>query len=80
MRDIKGAEMRKDIRVIPNAGKDEVSEKDGVLTVKVKAPAKDNRANIAVLKLLRKHFGKDVKIVSGLTGKRKTIEIKQLVE
>ncbi|MCD6495782.1 MAG: DUF167 domain-containing protein [Candidatus Aenigmarchaeota archaeon] len=69
--------MRMEIKVVPNAGINEVSEKDGVLTVRVKAPAKENRANIAVLKLLRKHFGKDVRIVSGLTGKRKIVEVSE---
>ena len=67
--------MRMEIKVVPNAGINEVSEKEGTLTVKVKAPAKGNRANIAVMKLLRKHFGKDVRIVSGLTGKRKIVEV-----
>ena len=67
--------MQKEIKVVPNAGKDEVSEKDGLLLVKVKAPAKDNRANVAVIKLLRKHFRKDVRLVSGLTGRKKIVEI-----
>ena len=65
--------MRKEIRVIPGAGKDEVVEGD-ILTVKVKAPAKDNKANIAVLKILKKHFGKEVRLLSGLTGKKKVVE------
>ena len=67
--------MRKEIKVVPNAGSDEVSEKDGMLIVKVRAPAKDNKANIAVIKLLSKHFGKDVRIVSGLRSKKKIVDI-----
>lgn len=67
--------MRREIKVVPNAGSDEVSEKDGLLLVKVKAPAKDNKANIAVIKLLSKHFGKDVRIVSGLRSKKKIVDI-----
>ncbi len=67
--------MRKDIKVFPNAGKDEVSENDGILVVRVKAPAKGNKANMAVLKVLKKHFGRDVRFVSGLKSKRKTVEI-----
>ncbi len=67
--------MRREIKVIPNAGKDGVSEKEGLLIVRVKAPAKDNRANIAVIKLLSRHFGKDVRLVRGLTSKRKVAEI-----
>ena len=67
--------MRRKITVIPNSNKDGVSEKDGVLFVRVKAPARDNKANIAVLRLLRKHFRKEVRLVAGLTGKRKIVEI-----
>ncbi|MBN1896687.1 MAG: DUF167 domain-containing protein [Candidatus Aenigmarchaeota archaeon] len=67
--------MKREIRVTANAGTEEVSEKDGILTVKVKAPAKDNKANIAVLKLLKKHFNRDVRFVSGLTSKRKIVKI-----
>jgi uncharacterized protein (TIGR00251 family) len=67
--------MRREIRVVPGAGTDEVSEKDGILTVRVKAKAKDNKANIAVLKLLRKHFGKEIRLVSGHKSKKKSVEI-----
>jgi uncharacterized protein (TIGR00251 family) len=67
--------MRREIRAVPNAGRDEVSEKEGILIVRVKAPAKDNRANVAVVKLLRKHFGSEVKIVSGFASKKKLVEI-----
>ena len=67
--------MRMEIKVVPGAGADEVSEKGGVLTVRVKAQAKDNKANISVLRLLRKHFGKEVRLRSGLTSKKKVVEI-----
>jgi uncharacterized protein (TIGR00251 family) len=63
------------IKVFPNAGRDEVSEKDGTLIVRVKAPAENNKANIAVMKLLSKHFCRDVRIVSGFTSKRKTVDV-----
>ncbi len=67
--------MKAEIRVTANAGTEEVSEKDGMLIVKVKAPAKDNKANMAVLKVLKKHFKRDVRFISGLTSKRKIVEI-----
>lgn len=66
--------MRREIRVFAGAGKDDVSEKDGTLVVRVRAPAQDNRANVAVLKVLRKHFGKDVRMISGHKSKRKIVE------
>ncbi len=67
--------MRLEIKVLPGAGKDEVSEDGGAITVRVKAQAKDNKANVAVLKVLRKHFGKEVRFVSGLKSRKKTVEI-----
>jgi uncharacterized protein (TIGR00251 family) len=69
--------MRRNIKVIPNAGRDEVSEKDGILVVSVRAPAEDNRANVAVMKLLKKHFGREVRLVSGHRSKKKLIEVLQ---
>ena len=67
--------MKKEIKVVANADTDEISEKDGMLIVRVRAPAQDNKANLAVIKLLSKHFGKDVRIVSGFRSRRKVVEI-----
>ncbi len=67
--------MRKEIRVVPNAGEDGVNENGDLLIVRVKAPAKDNKANISAVKLLSRHFGKTVRIVSGHRSKRKVVEI-----
>jgi uncharacterized protein (TIGR00251 family) len=51
---------------------------DGRIKVAVTAPPVDGEANIAVIELLSKTFGiarSDVTIVSGLTGRRKTIRL-----
>lgn len=48
---------------------------DGRYLVKVKAPRKKGKANSAVLKLLKKHFGRRAIIVSGHTSTRKIIEL-----
>lgn len=45
------------------------------LVVKVKAPAKMGKANLAVEKLLTKHFGASVKIIKGKTSKNKVVMI-----
>ena len=68
--------MRLEIKVIANSDKDEVIEGE-VLTVRVKVPAKENKANVAVTKILKKYFSGDVRIVKGLTSRRKVIEIKK---
>jgi uncharacterized protein (TIGR00251 family) len=67
--------MRKELKVRPDAGTDEISEKNGELQVKVKAPARDNKANLAVIRLISKHFGREVRIISGHKRKRKVVEI-----
>ena len=46
--------------------------------VRVKEPPIEGKANRAVLKLLARHFGvpeSRLRIVSGLTGKNKVIEV-----
>ncbi|MCM8794865.1 MAG: DUF167 domain-containing protein [Candidatus Omnitrophica bacterium] len=51
---------------------------DGGLTVKVTEPAKEGRANAAVIEMLARHFGLPrgaVRIVRGETSRRKLIEI-----
>lgn len=68
--------MRMEIKVNANSRKDEVVE-DSVLTVNVRAPPDNNRANIAVIKLLEDYFDRRVRIVSGLKSRKKVIEICQ---
>jgi len=44
----------------------------------VKAPAKENKANLAVVKALAKYFGtakSNVAILCGLKSKQKTVEV-----
>ena len=48
---------------------------EGMYYVKVKASPEGNKANIELLKLLRKYFDKSVKIKSGFTSKLKIVEV-----
>lgn len=73
--------MRIQVRVKPRSKTEDVTrEMDGdVYVVRVKEPPVEGKANRAVLKLLAKHFGvpeSRLRIVSGLTGKNKVIEVK----
>ena len=47
----------------------------GRYLVRVKAPRKKGKANIAVIKLLQRHFGGRARIVRGFTSTRKVVEI-----
>lgn len=65
--------MRMEIRVVANAKRDCVEE-GPVLTVYIGAKPEKNEANFAVMKILSQYFGKPVRIVGGLKGRKKTIE------
>ena len=47
------------------------------LLVSVKAPASKGKANKALIKLLKKHFGAQVNLVSGHTSSRKIFEVEE---
>lgn len=64
-----------DVKVKPNARECKVEEKDGVYAVFVKAKPEKGKANREAVKLLEEHFGKKAKIISGLTSRKKRVEI-----
>jgi uncharacterized protein (TIGR00251 family) len=72
-----GGIMKKKIKVMPGAGVNEISDQNGTLLVRVKAPAKGNQANISLIRILSRHYRKKVRIISGFRGKLKTIEIEE---
>lgn len=54
-------------------------QNDGSYVVRVHAPPVDGQANERICELLAKHFGRpksSIEIVSGLKGKKKTINLK----
>ncbi|MBM4165676.1 MAG: DUF167 domain-containing protein [Ignavibacteria bacterium] len=71
--------MKISITVKPNAKTNEVLQQDdGSFLVKVNAPPNDGKANEKVIELLAKHFSatkRNVNIVSGMTSRKKIIEI-----
>ena len=72
--------MKISVRIKPNSRHREevVKNDDDTLTVYIKAPAIEGRANAAAIKLLAKHFkvaSSKVKLVRGVTSKYKIFEI-----
>ena len=66
------------VRVIPNAKKNNVSEEQGKLKVHVSAPAVDGKANKAAIKVLAEYFKvkkKNIKIIKGAKSREKVVEI-----
>ncbi len=69
--------MKFQIRVQPNSSKQEIQTNlDGTISkVFLKKPAKENKANKELEKLLTKHFKSKATIIKGHTSKTKTIEV-----
>lgn len=72
--------MKISVRIKPNSRHREevVKNDDDTLTVYIKAPAIEGRANAAAIKLLAKHLkvaSSNVKLVRGATSKYKIFEI-----
>jgi len=63
------------IKVKARAKTDEIILDGEMMLVKVKAPAQDNQANEAVIKLLKKNLGIRCEIVRGHTSSIKQIQI-----
>ncbi len=66
------------VKVKTNCKENKVELIDNVYTIHTKCPAKENKANLAVIDLLSEYFDipkKDISIKSGLKSKKKTIEI-----
>jgi uncharacterized protein (TIGR00251 family) len=64
-----------DITVVPNSPKFSVGYKNGRLKVSLTSEPKMNRANIELIQNLSKLLGKQVRIISGLTSKRKKLSV-----
>lgn len=77
--------MKIKVKVRPSAGEQGVekvpeslfSEEgfEGLYFVKLKSSAEGGKANLELVKVLSKFFGKDVKIRSGFTSRMKIVEV-----
>ena len=68
------------IKVTPNARKPRVVQEEGLLKVYVNAPAVDNKANAALIKVLATHFQvrkSAVAIITGFRSRQKTVRIEK---
>jgi len=65
------------VKVYPHSGREEiVKESDNSYKVYLKKPAKDNKANLELIKLLKEYFLKDIKIIKGLKSRSKIVELR----
>jgi len=70
--------MKISVKAIPNSKTEEVVKEGNSFLVRVKEPAKEGRANRAVVRLLAEHFKVargSIIIVSGLKNRNKIVDI-----
>jgi uncharacterized protein (TIGR00251 family) len=66
------------IKVKPNSRDNKVSKENGVLTIRIHAPAQDGKANKAIVEFLSATMDVPksyIEIIGGLTSSNKTIAI-----
>jgi uncharacterized protein (TIGR00251 family) len=70
--------MKVSVKVFPNSKTEEVVKEGDRFLVRVKEPAKEGKANRAVVRLLAEHFGVSqgsIIIVSGFKNRNKVVNI-----
>jgi len=64
------------VKVYPSSGREEIEKlNEKEYKVYLKKPAEDNKANIELLKMLKRYFKVEARIIKGLTSKNKIVEI-----
>ncbi|MBI3052014.1 DUF167 domain-containing protein [Candidatus Woesearchaeota archaeon] len=61
----------------PGSGRSGIIQDGKAYTVWLKAPARGNKANVELVKLLSLHFGRKVRILAGLSSRRKILEVQE---
>ena len=64
-----------EIRVIPNSKEFNIKKKGDIFVIHIKSKAKQGKANVELIKRLKKIVKKDVNIITGASGRKKVIEI-----
>jgi uncharacterized protein (TIGR00251 family) len=60
-------------RIKPNSGKFAICEKSGLVTIEVTSPPKENKANMEIIRELKRVFSQNVRILKGLSSREKLI-------
>jgi uncharacterized protein (TIGR00251 family) len=67
--------MMVEVSVVPNSGRFAITIKEGRLKIRLASAPEGNKANIELMKELGKATGRAVRILSGLSSRRKRLEI-----
>ena len=64
------------LKVYPHSGREEIVKiNDKEYKVYLKKPAEDNKANLELLKMLKRYFEAEARIIKGFSSRNKIIEI-----
>ncbi len=69
-----------EVSVIPNSKRFALAVREGRLRVALKSAPERNKANIELVRELSKVLGRQVRIASGLSSKKKRIEVGMTAE
>lgn len=68
--------MKINIKVKPNSFKQNIEKKDNYYQINLKSEAKQGKANLELIKLLKDYFNcSEIKIKSGFSARKKIVEI-----
>lgn len=67
--------MKIKIKVHPNSSKEDIRKTNQFLEVWLKEKPVDSKANVKLVKMLKKYFRKPVEIKSGFTSRIKVVEV-----
>jgi uncharacterized protein (TIGR00251 family) len=68
--------MKTKIKLHPGSSRNKIEDiSRGNYSVWIKEKPIDGKANLALEKLLKKHFGKSVKVIKGLKSRDKIVEV-----
>lgn len=68
--------MKIEVKIHANSSQEKIEKRGEKYEVWLKEKPVDNKANEKLLKILKKYFNKQVKIIKGLKSRNKIIELK----
>ena len=69
--------MKLKVKLHPNSSREKVEKVDEFYHVWLKEKPVDNKANVKLVKVLKKYFGKEVEIKSGFRSRMKVVEVRK---
>lgn len=66
------------VKAYPCSGREEIKKiSEDSYKIYLKKPAENNKANAELIKMLKKHFGREAKIIKGMRSGDKIVEVKE---